>query len=125
MNPYKVLGVKPNATGREIKTAYRREAMAHHPDRMEDDDPVQFQIISLAYEILKDPDKRARCDATGQTEDDTPAQVMRNQLITNCIDSGDWSGDIVEDMRRQVGHAMEGIEQATNSCGRELYEIKS
>jgi DnaJ-class molecular chaperone len=53
MNYYNILGLTPTATPDEIKKAYRKLAMVHHPDR--GGDPKKFQEISEAYEALKNP----------------------------------------------------------------------
>jgi len=61
MNYYSVLGVPKNATDKDIKTAYRRLAKEHHPDRTGGDDS-KFKQINEAYDTLKDPDKRRMYD---------------------------------------------------------------
>lgn len=60
MNYYDILGLQRGASPQEIKTAYRKLAMEHHPDRGGDES--QFQRISQAYETLSDANKRARYD---------------------------------------------------------------
>jgi molecular chaperone DnaJ len=66
-NPYDVLGVARNATADEIKTAFRRRAAQHHPDRNPDDDGAQdrFKEVNHAYQVLSDPQKRAAYDRWG------------------------------------------------------------
>jgi molecular chaperone DnaJ len=60
---YEVLGVGKSASADEIKKAFRRAAVEHHPDRGGDE--TKFKEINEAYEVLKDPSKRQRYDQFG------------------------------------------------------------
>jgi molecular chaperone DnaJ len=60
---YEVLGVKKDASPDEIKKAFRRAAIEHHPDRGGDE--AKFKEVNEAYEVLKDADKRKRYDQFG------------------------------------------------------------
>lgn len=63
---YKILGVPRTASLDEIKRAYRRLAHKYHPDvSKEPDAEARFKEINEAYEVLKDPQKRATYDALG------------------------------------------------------------
>jgi len=64
---YEVLGLSKSATADEIKKAYRRLAMKHHPDRNKDGDgsEARFKEAKEAYEVLKDDEKRAAYDRFG------------------------------------------------------------
>jgi len=61
---YEILGVSKSATADEIKRAYRKLAMEHHPDKHGGDD-AKFKEIGEAYEVLKDPQKKAGYDQFG------------------------------------------------------------
>ena len=64
-DPYKTLGVAKTASQDEIKKAYRKLAKALHPD-LHPDDPgkqAEFQAVSAAHDLLRDPEKRRRFDA--------------------------------------------------------------
>jgi curved DNA-binding protein len=63
---YKTLGVERKATADAIKSAYRKLARQHHPDiNKEKGAEERFKEISEAYEVLKDPEKRAAYDQVG------------------------------------------------------------
>ncbi len=63
---YAVMGVKKDATQDEIKRAYRRLARKYHPDvSKEADAEAHFKEVGEAYEVLKDPEKRAAYDQLG------------------------------------------------------------
>src|SRR5579859_5872494 len=63
---YKVLSVARTATADEIKKAYRRLARKFHPDVSKETNAEQkFKEVQEAYEVLKDPEKRAAYDQLG------------------------------------------------------------
>ncbi|GKX56218.1 chaperone protein DnaJ [Leminorella grimontii] len=64
---YEILGVGRDADEREIKKAYKRLAMKHHPDRNQGDKDSEekFKEIKEAYEVLTDPQKKAAYDQYG------------------------------------------------------------
>ena len=64
---YEVLGVEKNASADEIKKAYRKKAIQYHPDRNPGDKEAEekFKEAAEAYDVLSNPDKRARYDQFG------------------------------------------------------------
>jgi len=60
---YEILNVKPTASKKEIKEAFKREALKWHPDRNKSPDATaRMQLINEAYLILKDDEARERYD---------------------------------------------------------------
>jgi len=64
---YDILGVSKSASAAEIKKAYRKKAIEHHPDKNPDDAEAEelFKKAAEAYEVLGDPDKKAKYDQFG------------------------------------------------------------
>ncbi|HEC43072.1 MAG TPA: molecular chaperone DnaJ [Bacteroides sp.] len=64
---YEILDVSKSASGEEIKKAYRKQALKHHPDKNPGDSSSEdkFKEAAEAYEVLSDDDKRARYDRFG------------------------------------------------------------
>ncbi len=67
MNYYETLGVSKNASGAEIKTAYRKQALKWHPDRNKSTDAIdKFKQVTKAFEVLSDPKKKEMYDQYGE-----------------------------------------------------------
>lgn len=71
---YNRLGVPPNASPEDIKRAYKRLALKHHPDR--GGDAKAFQDLSSAYEVLSDQDRRAQYDQLGDEGYEQAQQIQ-------------------------------------------------
>lgn len=86
---YKILGIDRSATTEDIKKAYRKRALVHHPDRHANasegekkEQEKKFKEVGEAYGILSDPKKRARYD-NGQDIDD--GECMGANIDPNSI----------------------------------------
>ena len=73
INPYAVLALPRDAPPEQIKSAYRKAALQHHPDKAipnsKDAAHAKFHEIAFAYAILSDERRRRRYDTTGRTEE--------------------------------------------------------
>lgn len=67
MDYYSTLGIGRNASQEEIKKAYKKQSMAHHPDRTGGDD-AKFKEINEAYQTLNDPQNKQMYDQFGTTD---------------------------------------------------------
>ena len=64
---YDILGISKSATAAEIKKAYRKKAIEYHPDKNPGDSKAEelFKKSAEAYEVLSDPNKKAKYDQYG------------------------------------------------------------
>jgi len=80
---YAVLGVDKTASPKEIREAYQRQAMEHHPDR--GGDAELFKLIQRAYAICKDPAKRAEYDSTGVVPGTDPDRDTAEAMVKSAV----------------------------------------
>ena len=114
-SPYDLLNVPRNATAKEIKLAYFREAKKWHPD-MNPNDPKakeKFQTIAAAYELLSDEKRRKVYDATGRTHEATYAG-QQGQGNSNYYDNYDPASGAkhAEDVFNSVKEDMDVVKEA-------------
>lgn len=85
MDLYKTLGVRKTARPETIKAGYKKKSKQHHPD-IAKDDGAKFRDVKLAYEVLSNPDRRARYDRTGRYDEVkiTP-EVIRGMIQQTVI----------------------------------------
>jgi curved DNA-binding protein CbpA len=81
--PYEVLGVKPDASADEIRKSYRKLAKQFHPDLNpgKPEAEARFKSISAAYDLLSDPEKRARYDR-GEVDESGAERPQRSYYRT-------------------------------------------
>ena len=96
MSPYEILGVNPDASMSDIKSAYRSLSKDYHPDRNKDDPEAsrKLQDVQEAYAILKDPERRKRYDETGSASDahrTTEAEIEQTiiHLFSSVLNGGE------------------------------------
>jgi molecular chaperone DnaJ len=92
---YEVLGVSREATGDDIKQAYRRLARQHHPDANQDDPETteRFKEIQRAYETLRDPERRRRYDMFGTDDDRAGADFNAGGFGLNDLFDAFFGGE--------------------------------
>src|SRR5712671_3726666 len=99
---YELLGVSRTASADDLKKAFRKLAMQHHPDRNpgDKDSEKQFKNINHAYDILKDPEKRAAYDRYGPAAFEGAAGPggPGGPFHGQGFDFGTVFGDIFEEM---------------------------
>ncbi len=135
---YEVLGVSRDADENELKRAYRALAKKYHPDVNPGDEAAaeKFKEASEAYDVLQDPEKRARYDQFGHAAFDQGAGGPGGFEGGFSFDMGDIFGDLFGDMfgggsrGRQSNGPMKGqnikttvrvkFEEAVFGCQKEL-----
>ena len=77
MDYYSILGVPRNASDQDIRKAYKKASMRHHPDRGGDEE--QFKRVNEAYSTLKDPQKKAMYDQYGTADPNQQRAYQQRQ----------------------------------------------
>lgn len=86
-NLYETLGIEKDATDTDIKKAYRKLAIKHHPDKGGDEET--FKKISHAYGILSNTEKRKQYDMFGTYDDSMPQNMPDfNDIFENIFQGG-------------------------------------
>ncbi len=107
---YEILGVDRNASDKEVASAYRKLALKYHPDSNPGDEAAteRFKEAAEAYEVLSDPDKRARYDQYGHAglEGGAPQFTDVEDIFEAFGDmfSGGLFGDLFGGRRRGRRH---------------------
>lgn len=107
-DPYRELGVGRDASGDDIKRAFRRRSKHAHPDAGGSSE--QFHRLSQSYHLLMSPERKAKFDATGEFDDVKPPPNMAlhivselmNQVISQASTKEVCEIDIFEKMRQHL-----------------------
>ena len=113
-NPYEVLGVKPTSDKSQIKKAYRKLAVEHHPDKGGDED--KFKEVNEAYSILSDDSKRQAYDGHNQPPPGfgfNPFDFFRQQASYNQQRKKRTASDdeVVFNLKISLAHIKQGSKQ--------------
>ncbi|MBP5562356.1 MAG: molecular chaperone DnaJ [Muribaculaceae bacterium] len=117
---YEVLGVDKKATAAEIKKAYRKLGMKYHPDGYTNKSEAEkkeaeekFREVSEAYNVLSDPDKRARYDQFGFAADQMggPGGMGGFSVEDFMSQFGDLFGDIFGGGRHSRAYGSQGVKR--------------
>lgn len=124
---YDTLGVAKDADSAAIKKAWRSKASKAHTDR-EGGDHSQMVAVNRAYEVLSDPEKRARYDQTGQ---DGPAQSLDSkavdavmQIVMAMIDQAPDHEDVIALARRHMERSMSEFRSKRTSHERQIEKME-
>jgi molecular chaperone DnaJ len=107
---YEILGVSRDASDQELKSAYRKLALKHHPDRNPGDHAAEerFKEASEAYQVLSDADKRAAYDRYGHAG---LSGGGGGGPFSGSVDIGDIFGDLFGEMFSMGGSSHRATRQ--------------
>ena len=113
MDYYAVLGITKSSSPEEIKQAYRKLAMKHHPDKGGDE--AEFKKINEAYAVLGNPEKKSQYDSPRQQNQDwTPPEWAGHDPFGQGSPFNEMFGDIFG-RRQQVKRNPDGVTDITIS----------
>ena len=118
---YVLLGVARDASEAEIKKAYRKLAMEYHPDRNPAPDAeARFKEITEAYEVLRDPQKRAAYDRYGKAgvgrrgrASGSTTWTCPRRSTSSCATSAGWAAS----SRSSAAGAARPTRGGARTCG--------
>ena len=124
---YDILGLKEDAGHKEIRDAYRRLALAHHPDRNQNNPEAaeRMKAINEAYAVLSDPEKRREYDALKKTYGSSAYGQFRQTHSDQDIFRGSDIQQIFEELSRAFGYrSFEDIFRESYGAGYRTFEFR-
>ena len=127
-DPYKILRVKRNATLEEIQARYRKLVHSHHPDKNPGNASAEarFKEIQAAWDLLSDPERRARFDATGDAserrDEDREAHEVLANLALNALQA--YVGRLSMGQIDLVAEMHGSLENARNNLQNNIANVK-
>ncbi len=126
---YELLGVSRDASTEEIKRAYRRLALELHPDRNPSEEAEEeFRKVQRAYEVLGDPERWKRYDATGTTSTKNDigdaAQAKLAEIFALAIRTATDDSDLIEEVRRSVVHTKATMDRDVSKLRKEIEKLE-
>ncbi|TDL20410.1 DnaJ-domain-containing protein [Rickenella mellea] len=120
---YDILGVSINATEDEIKKAYRRLAIKHHPDKNRDDPTAEtrFKEIAIAYQTLSDPVLRKKYNEFGPKESAPEGGFVDPEEVFSAIFGGERFIPLIGEigLAREMKRALQEADDAEAEEGGE------
>ncbi|KAJ6510449.1 X-domain of DnaJ-containing-domain-containing protein [Mycena sanguinolenta] len=129
---YDILGITPDATSDEVKKAYRRMAIKHHPDKNPDDPHAEerFKEIAIAYQTLSDDALRRKYNEYGPKESAPEGGFVDPEEVFGAIFGGDRFIPIIgqislaRDMKAALQEADEAEAEEAARAGTRLLDAK-
>jgi curved DNA-binding protein CbpA len=137
-DPYKLLGVRRNASAKSIRSAYHKKARETHPDSNPGDEtaPDRFDAVRRAYELLSDPVRRKKYDETGDAAEPRPVNGsgfdfvdILARTLDDCVQAAFQNGttgtvDLVEAVRRKVTDVRRKVETDVGGMQKSLAAVR-
>jgi DnaJ-class molecular chaperone len=124
---YDILGLEKNASQKQVKDAYRRLALLHHPDRNKDnpDTADRMKEINESYAVLSDPQKRREYDALRQTYGSSAYGQFRETYSDQDIFKGSDIQQIFEEMSHAFGfRGFDDVFRESYGAGYRTFEFR-
>ncbi|MRR18196.1 MAG: J domain-containing protein [Deltaproteobacteria bacterium] len=124
---YDILGLKEDAGHKEVRDAYRRLALRHHPDRNRNNPEAaeRMKAINEAYAVLSDPRKRREYDALRKTYGSSAYGQFRQTHSDQDIFRGSDIGQILDELSRAFGYrSFEDIFRESYGAGYRTFEFR-